>query len=106
MASQLVGSPAAVSDAQTYDEKSAVAGSGALAATLGDVVPKAPKAGSDTDIESTNDGLLHQYIEKEGKQVLISWTKTEEARVVRKADFLFLPLFSVCRRTPPFERQR
>ena len=47
------------------------------------------------DAESNDDGCFHQYIERNGKQVLVSWTKAEEARVVRKADFLFLPLFTV-----------
>ncbi|KAJ9144773.1 MFS general substrate transporter [Coniochaeta hoffmannii] len=47
------------------------------------------------DVESNEDGCFHQYIERNGKQVLVSWTKAEEARVVRKADFLFLPLFTL-----------
>lgn len=93
MASQAIGDLAAASGVHspavtdTDDEKPAVAGNGAITA---DVTPKL-----ESDIESTDDGLRHQYIEKDGRQVLVSWTKDEEARVVRKADFLFLPLFAV-----------
>jgi hypothetical protein len=52
------------------------------------------------DVESTEDGHFNQYIERDGKHILVNWTKEEEARVVRKADFLFLPLFTVCIRRP------
>lgn len=46
--------------------------------------------------ESTpSDGPFHQIIQKDGKDFLVSWTKEEETRVVRKADWLFLPIFSV-----------
>ncbi len=48
-----------------------------------------------SDLENPNDGLFHQVIVKDGKEVLVSWTQEEQARVVRKADFLFLPLFAV-----------
>src|SRR5690349_8709655 len=48
------------------------------------------------DLEDPSDGSLHQVITKEGKDILVSWTREEQARVVRKADFLFLPLFAVC----------
>lgn len=47
------------------------------------------------DLEDPNDGLFHQVITKEGKDILVSWTQEEQAQVVRKADFLFLPLFAV-----------
>lgn len=47
------------------------------------------------DPEGREDGLFHQIIDRDGEEVLVSWTKDEEERVVRKADFLFLPLFSV-----------
>lgn len=60
-----------------------------------DVTASADSNSEKHDIEDNEGSLLHQYIERDGKQVLISWTKTEEARVVRKADFLFLPLFTV-----------
>ncbi|KAK1764342.1 MFS general substrate transporter [Phialemonium atrogriseum] len=94
MASQAVGNLAAASGVHspaatdTDDEKPAVAGN-AVPITA-DVTPK-----SESDMESTDDGLRHQHIEKDGRQVLVSWTKDEEARVVRKADFLFLPLFAL-----------
>jgi hypothetical protein len=41
------------------------------------------------------DGTLSQHIFKNGEQVLVTWRKEEEARIVRKVDFLFLPIFSV-----------
>ncbi|KAI5865489.1 MFS general substrate transporter [Durotheca rogersii] len=45
---------------------------------------------------SEDDGqYFHQHIVKDGQQVLISWTKEEERRVVRKADYLFLPIFAL-----------
>lgn len=45
--------------------------------------------------EVSGDGVFHQTIVKDGKEVLVSWTLEEESRVVRKADFLFLPIFAV-----------
>ncbi|KAJ4294452.1 hypothetical protein N0V90_008143 [Kalmusia sp. IMI 367209] len=47
------------------------------------------------DVEDHQDGLLHQIIVRDGKEILVSWSKDEEAKVVRKADFLFLPLFTL-----------
>lgn len=47
------------------------------------------------DLENSSDGVFHQYIERGDSEVLISWTKEEEARVVRKADYIFLPTFVV-----------
>lgn len=52
-----------------------------------------------SDGESGNSGdhlYYHQHIVRNGQQVLVSWTKEEEKRVVRKADYLFLPIFAVC----------
>ncbi len=57
--------------------------------------PIALSDGGKRDLENPNDGLFHQVIVKGGNEVLVSWTREEQARVVRKADFLFLPLFSV-----------
>lgn len=51
------------------------------------------------DPEDPSDGLFHQHIDRDGQQVLVTWAKDEERRVVRKADFLFLPLFAVCAHT-------
>lgn len=49
-----------------------------------------------SDGESGDDGpYYHQHIERNGQRVLVSWTKEEERRVVRKADYLFLPIFAV-----------
>ncbi|OTB18984.1 hypothetical protein K445DRAFT_54466 [Daldinia sp. EC12] len=51
---------------------------------------------SDEESGNSADGLyFHQHIEKNGQQVLVSWTKEEEKRVVRKADYLFLPIFAL-----------
>lgn len=47
------------------------------------------------DLESHNDGELQAYIDKHGKKVLVTWTHAEQRKVVRKADFLFLPIFTV-----------
>lgn len=47
------------------------------------------------DAEDNRGGLLHQIIERDGKEILVSWSKADEARVVRKADLLFLPLFTL-----------
>ncbi|OTB07793.1 hypothetical protein M426DRAFT_267012 [Hypoxylon sp. CI-4A] len=54
--------------------------------------------GSPSDgLSSASDdaGYFHQHIERNGQRVLVSWTKEEERRVVRKADLLFLPLFAL-----------
>ncbi|KAI4867270.1 MFS general substrate transporter [Hypoxylon rubiginosum] len=49
-----------------------------------------------SDGESGDDGpYYHQHIERNGQRVLVSWTKEEERRVVRKADYLFLPIFAL-----------
>ncbi|KAL5408500.1 hypothetical protein PMIN03_006469 [Paraphaeosphaeria minitans] len=50
---------------------------------------------AERDSEQYPDGLLHQVIERNGKEILVSWNEEEEAKVVRKADFLFLPLFTL-----------
>lgn len=47
------------------------------------------------DIEISEDDRLTAYIDKDGAQVLVTWTRAEQRRVVRKADFLFLPIFTV-----------
>ncbi len=56
-------------------------------------------AESTSDIEKqpagTLDGKNRQIILKRGDEWLVTWTKDEERRVVRKADFLFLPIFTV-----------
>jgi hypothetical protein len=46
------------------------------------------------DVEH-DDRTLSQHILKNGEQVLVTWRKEEESRIVRKVDFLFLPIFSV-----------
>ncbi|KAI2621698.1 MFS general substrate transporter [Hypoxylon sp. NC1633] len=51
---------------------------------------------SDGESGDSFDGTFyHQHIERDGQRVLVSWTKDEEKRVVRKADFLFLPIFAL-----------
>ena len=47
------------------------------------------------DIETSSEDRLQAYIDKNGEQVLITWTRVEQRKVVRKADFLFLPIFTV-----------
>ncbi|GAA6008708.1 hypothetical protein JCM10207_001693 [Rhodosporidiobolus poonsookiae] len=47
------------------------------------------------DVESLDDGLIHGHVFKDGERCPISWTKEEQRRVVRKADFFLLPIFTV-----------
>ncbi|KAI1074120.1 MFS general substrate transporter [Whalleya microplaca] len=54
-----------------------------------------PSGHESRDSEDLQDGLYHQHIERDGERVLVSWTKAEERRVVRKADYLFLPVFAL-----------
>lgn len=54
--------------------------------------------GSETpseDLENLHSGLFHQVIQKNGEDFLVTWAKDEERKIVRKADFLFLPIFAV-----------
>lgn len=44
---------------------------------------------------SLADGTLQQVIIRNGQEVLVTWTKDEERSGVRKADFLFLPIFAM-----------
>ena len=39
-------------------------------------------------------GIFSTFIEKDGQQVLVTWTKQEERVVVRRADLLLLPVFT------------
>lgn len=48
-----------------------------------------------TPESSNSGGVLSQEITKDGKHLLVTWTKDEERRIVRKVDFILLPLFSV-----------
>lgn len=97
MATQAIGkfaaSSAADSSAATnkHDEKSTAAPQGPVDIAA-DEFHKSPTESESSDI---GDGIFRQHIEKDGKQVLVVWSNGEEDRVVRKADFLFLPLFSV-----------
>lgn len=75
----------------TNDEKPAAAPQGPVDVSADDF----HKSPSESESSDVGDGTFWQYIEKDGRQVLVVWSKSEEARVVRKADFLFLPLFSV-----------
>lgn len=89
-ASSAVDSSAATN---TQDEKPAPAPQGPVDISADDF----HKSPSESESSDVGDGTFRKYIEKDGKQVLVVWSKSEEARVVRKADFLFLPLFSVCK---------
>lgn len=97
MATQTIGkfatAPAVDSSVavNTHDFKTDVADQGPLTLVANDSF----KPESDTESNDIGDGIFRQHIEKHGKKVLVLWSKDEEARVVRKADFLFLPLFSV-----------
>lgn len=51
--------------------------------------------GDKKDTEDLSDGVFRQVVTKNGAQVLVTWTRAEELKVVRKADFLFLPIFTV-----------
>lgn len=54
------------------------------------------RAGDFEKVDSiTSTDTRRQLIEKDGKEVEISWTEAEENWAVRKADLLFLPIFSV-----------
>ena len=80
------------------NEKSSTSGPVIFDHSKESYIPESPAALSDggkRDLEDPNDGLFQQIIVKDGKEVLVSWTREEQARVVRKADFLFLPLFAV-----------
>lgn len=92
MASQTprVGTPAGLRDVKPAGTD------GAAVVVAADVAARTDSDSEKHDVETTDDGRFHQYIERDGKQVLVSWTKAEEARVVRKADFLLLPLFTAC----------
>ncbi|KAI2463426.1 MFS general substrate transporter [Annulohypoxylon bovei var. microspora] len=67
--------------------------------TKPEVVAKeeALRAPSDDESDNSADSLYyyHQHILRNGQQVLVSWTKNEERRDVRKADYLFLPIFAL-----------
>lgn len=54
----------------------------------------APSESDNPDSEAQQGTLSHPIL-KNGHQVLVSWTLNEESVVVRKLDFLFLPIFSV-----------
>jgi hypothetical protein len=45
--------------------------------------------------DEEEEGILSQHIRKNGEQILVTWRKEEEVHIVRKVDFLFLPIFSV-----------
>lgn len=53
-----------------------------------------PSESDNPDQEAQQDTLSH-HILKGGHQVLVTWTIDEESVIVRKLDFLFLPIFSV-----------
>ena len=72
----------------------------ALASVDTESPPESVKDGFTTpeekqDLEAHKDGQLRAYIDKHGEKVLVTWTHAEQRKVVRKADFLFLPIFTV-----------
>lgn len=54
----------------------------------------APSESDNSDPEAQQGTLSHPIL-KNGHQVLVTWKKDEESSIVRKLDFLFLPIFSV-----------
>lgn len=46
--------------------------------------------------EAEQDGMLHQVIDRDGQEILVSWTRQEERKVVRKVDWILMPLVVVC----------
>ncbi|CAI7582796.1 unnamed protein product, partial [Penicillium discolor] len=50
---------------------------------------------SDNPDPEAQQGTLSHSILKNGHQVLVTWTLDEESVIVRKLDFLFLPIFSL-----------
>ncbi|OQD95531.1 hypothetical protein PENSOL_c020G02884 [Penicillium solitum] len=50
---------------------------------------------SDNPDPETQQGTVSHSILKNGHQVLVTWTLDEESVIVRKLDFLFLPIFSL-----------
>lgn len=50
---------------------------------------------SDNPDPEAQQGTVSHSILKNGHQVLVTWTLDEESVIVRKLDFLFLPIFSV-----------
>ncbi|KEZ44019.1 hypothetical protein SAPIO_CDS3738 [Scedosporium apiospermum] len=61
---------------------------------IGNITPAKPGS-FERHSEASSDGVFHQIIVKDGQDVLVSWTLEEEKHVVRKADFLFLPIFAL-----------
>ena len=59
------------------------------------VTPTTASSDNEHYVEELGNGTFRYPIERDGQQVWVSWTKKEEARVVRKADVLLLPLFTV-----------
>lgn len=60
-----------------------------------------PSASDNSDPEA-QEGTLSHHILKNGQQVLVTWAPEEESAIVRKLDFLFLPIFSVRLPNIPF----
>ncbi|KOS46783.1 hypothetical protein ACN38_g2223 [Penicillium nordicum] len=56
--------------------------------------PVAPSESDNPDSE-TQQGTLSHPILKNGHEVLVTWTLDEESVIIRKLDFLLLPIFSV-----------
>ncbi|KAF2023236.1 MFS general substrate transporter [Setomelanomma holmii] len=61
----------------------------------GHEVPSYSPSGSDKNDLEDNDNIFEQVIQRDGQDVLVRWTKEEERKVVRRADFRFLSLFTL-----------
>ncbi|KAI0119414.1 MFS general substrate transporter [Daldinia grandis] len=89
---------------QVTESLAVAAAAAAPTKTAAQLIAQAGADAKEEDLSTPSDGgsgisedglYFHQHIERNGQQVLVSWTKEEERRVVRKADYLFLPIFAL-----------
>ena len=83
--------------AEPYDQLGALPKSTTSSTPTSEVDLKDLGTRAGVDVEKLDDGSLTAYIPKNGQDVLVTWTKEEQARVVRKADIFLLPVFAVSR---------
>ena len=92
--------------AEPYDQLGALPKSTTSSTPTSEVDLKDLGTRAGVDVEKLDDGSLTAYIPKNGQDVLVTWTKEEQARVVRKADIFLLPVFAVSRLFTPLARAR
>ncbi|CAH0003970.1 unnamed protein product [Clonostachys byssicola] len=86
--------PDALGSGEQYPDLKTEVHDNTLEETVVSTEVKPAGSGPPSDPES-DDRHKEQIILKDGQEHLISWTLDEERRVVRKADLLFLPIFTV-----------